>query len=74
MRVVVENAINAMKRWKIISGRFRHYECKGEDILGEDELLTKIVRMVAMFAKIHISANPLRSNNWVHPIRRLMAE
>jgi hypothetical protein len=59
VRVVVENAIRAVKSYKILAGVFRHWRY-GKGQINGDNILTICVTL----ANRRIKRNPLRHDNW----------
>jgi hypothetical protein len=62
-RLVIEETIGRMKRWRILGGVFRRYW--GED--GDTTQLSQIVRVIAMLTNRSISKKPLRDRGWESP-------
>ena len=58
-RVVVENAIGQIKRWKIVGGVFRLHCNPNEPLTA-----TMIFSIVASFTNLKIKKTPLRSAEW----------
>ena len=65
LRVVVENSIRCVKRWKILAGTFRHWRY-GKGQISGDNILTICV----VLANREIKKRPLRDADWVHPSLR----
>lgn len=60
-RVIVENTLSHIKRWKIIGGKYRHFTTKKpiQQINFE-----KVVFVCGALANMKIRRKPLRSDNW----------
>ncbi len=62
MRVVVENTISRVKRWKIIKGVFRQWR-NGKGQIDFDDIMTVITSLTNR----KIKESPPRKADWVTP-------
>jgi len=62
-RLVVEETIGRVKKWRILSNVFRRYSGKR----GDTSELTQIVRVIATLTNRSIKLKPLREKGWESP-------
>lgn len=62
-RLVIEETIGRMKKWRILSNVFRRYSGKK----GDTTELTQIVRVIATLTNRSIKLKPLREKGWESP-------
>ena len=62
-RLVVEETIGRMKKWRILSNVFRRYWGK----TGDTTELSRIVRVIATLTNRSIKIKPLREKGWESP-------
>ena len=60
-RVVVENTIGHVKRWKILSGVFRHYTTSKDNQVIE---IADVLAVCASLTNIKLKRSPLRKEGW----------
>lgn len=60
-RVVVENTIGQLKRWKILSGRYRHYTASKD---SQQIDLEDVLWVCGCLTNHKIKKKPLRQDNW----------
>ena len=60
-RVVVENTIGHVKRWKILSGVFRHYTATKDDQVID---IADVLAVCATLTNKKLKRNPLRKEGW----------
>jgi hypothetical protein len=59
-RVIVENSISQLKRWRVFKSIFRHHS----SIKIMKINFNHVVLIVAMFVNMKIEKTPLRKNDW----------
>jgi hypothetical protein len=62
-RVVVENAIGQLKKWKVFSEKFRHYRDNKTPLISPNDIMTVVVALTNR----KIKERPLRGPNWQPP-------
>jgi hypothetical protein len=56
-RLVVENTIAQLRKWNIVSGKYR---CKNPESADVAQFLSKYIRIVSVFVNRRIRRKPLR--------------
>jgi hypothetical protein len=63
LRVVVENVIAQIKKWRILKGSFRHFSL----LHGNQIEFSLVVRVVTKLVARSLRQRPLRHSNWIPP-------